>query len=77
MRVRVEPDRCQGHTLCSMIAPEWFTLDDVDGHAWAPDVDVPEELQDKVREAVRSCPEQAITMLAGMFGGNVPTAEDD
>jgi len=30
VKVRVDPERCQGHTLCAMIAPEIFTLDDVD-----------------------------------------------
>lgn len=35
MRVRVDSSRCQGHTLCAMIAPESFVLDDVDGQASA------------------------------------------
>lgn len=60
MKVRVESARCQGHTLCSMIAPEVFELDDVDGHAHAVDERVPDELRGSVDEAVRSCPEQAI-----------------
>ena len=61
MKVHVDPERCQGHTLCSMIAPEAFQLDDVDGHSTAIiDGEIPAELQEKVREAVRSCPEQAI-----------------
>lgn len=61
MKVHVDSDRCQGHTLCSMIAPDAFELDDVDGHSTATiSGDVPADLQDKVREAARSCPEQAI-----------------
>jgi len=64
VKVRVDPERCQGHTLCAMIAPDVFQLDDVDGHSTAIiDGDIPAELQDKVREAVRSCPEQAISFL--------------
>ncbi len=62
MKVRVEPSPCQGHTLCSMIAPEWFVLDDVDGHASAADEVVSEEYQARVREAAQSCPEQAIVI---------------
>ena len=31
----MDTSRCQGHTLCAMIAPESFELDDVDGHAHA------------------------------------------
>lgn len=63
MRVRVDPTRCQGHTLCAMIAPESFELDDVDGHAHPVVADVPAEHHDHVREAAQSCPEQAIIMV--------------
>ncbi|MDM3975379.1 ferredoxin [Mycobacterium marseillense] len=60
MKVRVESARCQGHTLCAMIAPEVFELDDIDGHAHVRNEQVPSELRRQVREAARSCPEQAI-----------------
>lgn len=60
MRVRVDPARCQGHTLCAMIAPESFELDDVDGSAHTVTEVVPVALEDQVLEAVHSCPEQAI-----------------
>jgi ferredoxin len=47
-----------------MIAPDVFALDDVDGHSTPIiDGDIPADLQEKVREAVRSCPEQAISIL--------------
>ncbi len=62
MKVSVDGSRCQGHTLCSMIAPDSFELDDVDGHASPVSEIVPEHLQDAVREAVHSCPEQAIVI---------------
>jgi ferredoxin len=65
MRVRVDPSRCQGHTLCAMIAPESFVLDDVDGHASAVDAVVPDEYEVQVREAAQSCPEQAIVIEEG------------
>jgi ferredoxin len=61
VKVHVDPERCQGHTLCSMIAPDAFQLDEVDGHSTAViDGEVPAELEAKVADAVRSCPEQAI-----------------
>ncbi|WP_082614172.1 ferredoxin [Mycobacterium sp. Root265] len=63
MRVSVDAARCQGHTLCAMIAPESFELDDVDGHAHPIHDEVPEEHQAVVREAAQSCPEQAITVM--------------
>ncbi|HTU73301.1 MAG TPA: ferredoxin [Trebonia sp.] len=63
MKVHVDPERCQGHTLCAMIAPEVFQLDDVDGHSTAIiDGEIPADLTEKVREAARSCPEQAISI---------------
>ena len=61
MHVTVDPERCQGHTLCAMIAPDMFQLDEVDGHSSPVTANVPAGQQDRVREAVRSCPEQAIT----------------
>ena len=63
MKVQVDQERCQGHTLCAMIAPEVFQLDDVDGHS-TPLIDgeIPAELEEKAREACRSCPEQAISI---------------
>ncbi|MBX8691755.1 ferredoxin [Mycobacterium sp. 20091114027_K0903767] len=63
MRVRVDPARCQGHTLCAMIAPQSFELDDVDGHARAVTEEVADEHREQVLEAVHSCPEQAIEVL--------------
>ncbi len=60
MKVWVDPERCQGHTLCSMIAPDSFVLDDIEGHSSAATEDVPPEQEDAVREAAQSCPEQAI-----------------
>jgi ferredoxin len=61
VRVRVDPARCQGHTLCAMIAPESFELDDVDGHAHAITEEEAHRVQ--VLEAATSCPEQAFEVL--------------
>jgi ferredoxin len=63
VRVRVDSSRCQGHTLCAMIAPESFELDDVDGHAHAIVEEVADENQELVLEAASSCPEQAIRVM--------------
>ncbi|MET0145400.1 MAG: ferredoxin [Jiangellaceae bacterium] len=64
MRVWVDADKCQGHTLCAMAAGEVFVLSDVDGHASARSDTVPPELEAKVRLAAGSCPEQAIVIEA-------------
>ena len=62
MKVQVDSERCQGHTLCAMKAPEVFELDDVDGHSSVIDENVPAGLEQKVTAAVRSCPERAISV---------------
>ena len=76
MKVWVDPERCQGHTLCAMIAPEVFALSEVDGSSSAVCEGVPFEQEDLVREAAHSCPEQAIRIeeqaegvVAGRIGG--------
>jgi ferredoxin len=62
VKVSVDGTKCQGHTLCSMIAPDSFELDDVDGHASPVNEDVPADQEDQVSEAAHSCPEQAIVI---------------
>jgi ferredoxin len=43
-----------------MIAPDSFVLDDIEGHSSAVSEEVAPGQEDVVREAVQSCPEQAI-----------------
>jgi ferredoxin len=62
MRVRVDPNKCQGHTLCNRVAPEIFRLREEDGHAEVVMGEVPRELEEKARKAVRGCPEEAISV---------------
>ncbi|MGO8860697.1 MAG: ferredoxin [Acidimicrobiales bacterium] len=61
MKVTVEAEVCQGHARCWQICPEVFSLDD-EGHAVVLDHEVPNELEDRVREAVANCPERAIVL---------------
>ena len=62
MKVSVDSERCQGHTLCAMIAPDSFELSDIDGTSSTVIEVVPSDQQDAVREAAHSCPEQAISI---------------
>jgi ferredoxin len=79
MKVRVDSGRCQGHTLCAMIAPDSFVLDDIEGHSSAVSEDVPPGQEDAVREAAQSCPEQAIFIYGdrqrGVPGCNGPASD--
>jgi ferredoxin len=62
MKVAVDQERCQGHTLCAMKAPEVFQLDDIDGHSTPVSPDVPTGQEPNVISAVKSCPERAISV---------------
>jgi ferredoxin len=62
MKIRVDPEKCQGHTLCSMLAPSLFELDEIDGHSRAVADEVPAGQEADARAAAQSCPEQAIIL---------------
>jgi ferredoxin len=62
VKVSVDSERCQGHTLCAMIAPDSFELSDIDGTSSPVSEVVPSDQHDAVREAAHSCPEQAISI---------------
>jgi len=62
MRIRVDLDRCQGHSRCYSLAPEVFDVDD-DGFAVVlVEGDVPAHLEAKAALAVANCPERAISV---------------
>jgi ferredoxin len=63
MRIWVDPDKCQGHTLCNMAAQQLFQLSERDGHASTTVDDVPPELKDQARRAHAGCPERAIILV--------------
>lgn len=56
--------RCRGNKLCQRIAPEVFQVDDT-GMSWVVDDDPPDELHDKVRDAVYRCPAKALMVDDG------------
>jgi len=62
MKVHVDREKCQGHTLCAMRAPDLFELSEIDGHASAVAGEVPAAEEGGALDAARSCPEQAITI---------------
>jgi ferredoxin len=62
VKVHVDPEKCQGHTLCAMRAPRLFELSEIDGHSSAVAGEVPAGLEPDALEAASSCPEQAISL---------------
>jgi ferredoxin len=61
MRVVVDFDMCESNAICMRTAPEVFLVDD-DDNLQILQERPPEELREKVEQAVRSCPKQAITL---------------
>jgi ferredoxin len=61
-RVVVDPDLCQGHTLCNMAAPDIFALREEDGHAYVVVDELTAEQVPLARKAELGCPERAITV---------------
>jgi ferredoxin len=62
MRISVEKDKCFSSGNCVFAVPEVFDQDD-DGYGVALLATPPAELENKVREAARSCPSGAISLL--------------
>ncbi len=59
MRVKVDYEVCEANAVCAGLVPEVFEVDDEDDlHILVSDV--PPELADWVRHAVRSCPKVAL-----------------
>lgn len=60
MKVNINSDLCQGHTLCNMTAPELFKLRVEDGHAYVEDEHLAAGQEDIAQRAAATCPEMAI-----------------
>ena len=63
LKVRVDPDKCQGHNRCKALAPELFELDELGNARAAGDGIVPEALEAKAHLAKSNCPEFAIEIV--------------
>lgn len=62
MRVRLDRDMCQGHACCQDRCPEVFSTDDIEGKCVLLMQDIPPQLQEKARKAVKNCPEGALSI---------------
>ena len=62
MKIHVDPDMCQGHNRCIVLAKELFEVDDLGYAKELNDGVVPKELEEKARLAVENCPEIAISI---------------
>jgi len=60
MKVKIDPELCNGDEVCVQLCPEVFEMQE-DKAVGIMD-EIPENLQDSVREAADSCPSEAITI---------------
>ncbi len=60
MQIRVDAEKCQGHSRCYALAPELFDIDDYGNAHELNDGVVPPELEVRARLAQANCPEFAI-----------------
>lgn len=60
MRVVIDGQKCQGHQMCAIAAPEVFGSDDYGNAVLLIDGEIPAALEAKVRRAEGNCPERAI-----------------
>ena len=59
MKVIVDYDLCEANAVCMQQAPEIFEVDDEDNLNVLQE-EVPESLREKLENAVRLCPRQAL-----------------
>ena len=62
VRIKVDAEKCEGHSRCYALAPELVDVDDLGNAFELNDGEVPEGLEDKARLSVDNCPEYAITI---------------
>lgn len=61
MKIRLDPEMCQGHGRCYTLAPDVFDADDY-GHCVLLVDEVPPERASQAHDAVDNCPEQALSI---------------
>lgn len=61
MKVNIDYELCEANAFCVRECPEVFSVDDEDNINVLKE-EVPKEIGDKVKAAVRLCPRQALTL---------------
>ncbi|MCV7280523.1 ferredoxin [Mycolicibacterium flavescens] len=60
-RIEVDLDLCQGHAMCELEAPDYFTVPKR-GKVEILDAEPPDDARDEVQNAVDMCPTHALTI---------------
>ncbi|HEV7582034.1 MAG TPA: ferredoxin [Mycobacterium sp.] len=61
-RVEVDLDLCQGHAMCEMEAPDYFSVPKR-GKVEILDAEPADDAMDEVQNAVDMCPTQALLLM--------------
>lgn len=61
MRIDVDRNRCEGHGMCEVVAPEYFALDD-DGNLTVLEEEVSESDEPNLQDAAYACPVAALKL---------------
>lgn len=62
VKVNVDYDACEANAVCMGIVPEVFEVRDDDNLYLLIEGDVPPALEERVRQAVASCPKAALSV---------------
>jgi ferredoxin len=63
MKIKIDPEQCQGHALCIAWAANIIQLHDENGHAYVLSETVLPEDEEAARNAASACPERAIVLV--------------
>ncbi len=63
MRIQFHADRCHGHQMCAIAAPELFGSDDYGNAVVLVEGDLSPEQEARARKACNNCPEHAIELV--------------
>ncbi|MGW6690263.1 ferredoxin [Streptomyces sp. NPDC054961] len=62
MRISVDRERCQGHSMCVVLAPDVYVVTD-EGFNEQGEFDVVPGQEDQARRGAGACPERAVTVV--------------
>ena len=65
MKIKVNRDKCEGHSRCYSLAPDLVDVDDLGNAFELTDGEVPAGLEDRANLIVDNCPEFAIEIVEG------------
>jgi len=65
VKIKVDRDKCEGHSRCYSLAPDLVDVDDLGNAFELNDGEVPAGLEDRAQLIIDNCPEFAIEIVEG------------